>query len=77
MLLEYADYGTLKKQLRVVGEFELTKLLEFFYKIVESVCYCHQKQIVHRDIKPENILIDSNFEPKLADFGTVGDVTKI
>jgi serine/threonine protein kinase len=37
--------------------------------VCSAVHYAHQNLIVHRDIKPGNILVTSDGEPKLLDFG--------
>ncbi len=47
----------------------LEQSLEIFEKIVEAVHYAHRKQIIHRDIKPSNIMVRTNGEPILMDFG--------
>ncbi|UCD75502.1 MAG: serine/threonine protein kinase [Phycisphaerales bacterium] len=43
--------------------------LELFGKVCDAVHHGHQKGIIHRDLKPGNILVDSNGEPKVIDFG--------
>ncbi len=47
----------------------LNERLQLFRKVCAPVTYAHQHLVVHRDLKPSNILVDSEGEPKLLDFG--------
>ena len=41
----------------------------FVYQILRGLKYIHSANIIHRDLKPQNILVNSNCELKICDFG--------
>ena len=41
----------------------------YFTQLISAVAYMHSKGVGHRDIKPENILLSSEGNLKIADFG--------
>ena len=68
MVLEFAG-GELFEYLVHHGKTPESKARRFFQQIVSAVEYCHRHKIVHRDLKPENLLLDSELNVKIADFG--------
>jgi len=44
--------------------------LQFFmYQLVRGVKFLHTSNVVHRDLKPRNLLVNSNCDLKICDFG--------
>ncbi|KAA8913467.1 kinase-like domain-containing protein [Sphaerosporella brunnea] len=68
MVIEYAG-GELFDFLVSNGKVPEDSARRFFQQIICAVEYCHRHKIVHRDLKPENLLLDSNLNVKIADFG--------
>ena len=52
----------------------IRRRLELFLEVCTAVDFAHRQLIVHRDIKPGNILVTSDGEPRLLDFGLARSV---
>lgn len=69
LVLEYVEGGELFDLLVERGPLQESEAIKYFRQIILGTAYCHALGICHRDLKPENLLLDSNLNVKLADFG--------
>lgn len=64
---------------KVHGGLNWKQRLNICVGVARGLSYLHeelQPSIIHRDIKPPNILLDSNLNPKIADFGLARHVSE-
>ena len=70
IVLEIVEGGELFDFIVDTGAISEDEARYFFKQLMTGLDYCHNKVgITHRDLKPENLLLGSNFELKIADFG--------
>ncbi len=69
IVMEYVDGITLKEYIQKQNAITWNDALFFTTQILTALQHAHDKGIVHRDIKPQNIILLSNGNIKVADFG--------
>ncbi|MEE9392063.1 MAG: FHA domain-containing serine/threonine-protein kinase [Planctomycetota bacterium] len=69
LVLEYMDQGSIEDLLDTMGPLAHRYAIPIFYKILQAMQFSHEHNYIHRDMKPNNILINSEGEAKLTDFG--------
>ena len=69
LVIDYAPHGTFRKRFLQGTPRPEAPLVPYVKQVAAALQYGHDKNVIHRDVKPENILLGSNHEVLLSDFG--------
>jgi serine/threonine-protein kinase len=73
MILEYVSGDTLQARLKALnaihGRLDPAESISIMTIICDAVAYAHQRGMIHRDLKPANVILSTNSQPILMDFG--------
>jgi len=79
--MEFIEGFNLSELLRIQTEkgvpFEERQVWKIVVSLLSVLKYLHvDKAVIHRDLNPANIMVDNNFNLKLADFGLAKAITQ-
>lgn len=69
LVFEYTPNGSLRDKYPRGSKVPLPSVANYLSQIADALQYLHGQHIVHQDVKPENLLVGSEGEVMLADFG--------
>lgn len=69
LVSEFVDGTDLKHYIQDEYPISFSKIVDIMSQILAGVAEAHEHGIIHRDLKPQNVLIASNGQVKITDFG--------
>ena len=69
LVMDYAPNGTLHARFPKGNRLLAEDIQPYVMQVASALQHAHDEKLIHRDIKPENILLGSNDEVLLTDFG--------
>lgn len=67
--MEFIDGQTLDDRIKNEGKLPIADSLKIVSDVLSTLEFAHQKDIFHRDIKPGNVMVDTQGQVKIIDFG--------
>src|ERR1700730_2181609 len=74
MVMEWVDGRSLRHILAEEKKLSAERAVRITLLICEALEYIHRNGVVHRDLKPENVMVGSEDQIKLIDFGIAGSM---
>jgi eukaryotic-like serine/threonine-protein kinase len=69
IVFEHVEGENLKELVTRTGRMSPRRALELVIPVADGLAFAHEHGLVHRDVKPQNVLLSSEGEVKVTDFG--------
>eukprot|EP00595_Chromulina_sp_UTEXLB2642_P000930 CAMPEP_0196761858 /NCGR_PEP_ID=MMETSP1095-20130614/1165_1 /TAXON_ID=96789 ORGANISM="Chromulina nebulosa, Strain UTEXLB2642" /NCGR_SAMPLE_ID=MMETSP1095 /ASSEMBLY_ACC=CAM_ASM_000446 /LENGTH=283 /DNA_ID=CAMNT_0042111897 /DNA_START=962 /DNA_END=1809 /DNA_ORIENTATION=+ len=74
IILELSKYGSIHSIINTTHSIPLSIKIKWCMESLQAIKFIHSKNYIHQDIKPHNLLVFSNLNVKLTDFGAVQEM---
>ncbi|MFP4395910.1 MAG: serine/threonine-protein kinase, partial [Anaerolineales bacterium] len=71
LVMDFIKGHNLAEYIRHRGPLPEEQVVTWGRQLLKALAYCHAQGIIHRDVKPQNVIIQSNGDAILVDFGLV------
>lgn len=69
IVMEYVEGQTLKEYIQQRSPIPVQRAVDIMLSLTNAISHAHDNHLIHRDIKPQNVLMTTDGEVKVTDFG--------
>src|SRR5919206_1740036 len=69
LIMDYSPAGTMRQRYPPGTHLPLSTVVSAVSQVASALQYAHNHHVIHRDVKPENLLLSSDQDLLLSDFG--------